>query len=109
MPAVAYDYVGAAAPDSTWTAFTARYDTDLNIAGLDAFKVTSATNGNITYDKVTEAPAGTSLVIRSLVSPALYSTAQAAETITDNIILKSDGTAENNDNTYIFVENFVRN
>ena len=104
MPAVAYDYVGAAAPDSTWTAFTARYDTDLNIAGLDAFKVTSATNGNITYDKVTEAPAGTSLVIRSLVSPALYSTAQAAETITDNIILKSDGTAENNDNTYIFCE-----
>lgn len=102
MPAVAYDYVGAAAPDSTWTAFTARYDTDLNIAGLDAFKVTAATDGNITYAKVTEAPEGANLIIRSRVKPALYTTASAAAAITDNLILVSDGTVENGETVYVF-------
>lgn len=102
MPAVAYGYVDAAVPDSTWRTFTTKYDTDLNIAGLDAFKVTAATKDKITFEKVTEAPAGTNLIIRSLVAPVFYSTDTETSPIADNLIKVSDGTVTNDKTIYAF-------
>ena len=104
MPAVAYGYADATAPDSTWRTFTAKYDTDLNIAGLDALKVTATTDGKITYEKVTEAPTGANLIIRSLVAPVFYSTDTEPSPIADNLIKVSDGTVANGDTIYVFGE-----
>ncbi|MDD7317259.1 MAG: hypothetical protein SOZ80_03690 [Prevotella sp.] len=104
MPAVAYGYADAAVPDSTWRTFTAKYDTDLNIVGLDAFKVTATTNGEITYEKVTEAPKGANLILRSLVAPVFYSTDALVSPITDNLIKVSDGTVTNDETIYVFGE-----
>ena len=99
-PAVDFSYEAGSADADTWYSYVPAYDADLDLVGIDAYKVTADNGDNVTIERVEQAKAGEPLIVRQNgVTPTFY-VASAATKATDNLLKVSDGTVVSDGSYY---------
>ena len=95
-----------------WRSYVPAEDVDLNIGGFDAFKMSDYTSNSVRLEKVSSAPKGTPLLVRSVVYPSIIAT-KAPAMVTNNMLMLSDGSVSGGNNIFAVgekdgVQGFVR-
>ncbi len=98
-PVVQITYQDGTEPAPVWRSYVPKEDVDLNIGGFDAFKMRDYSSNTIMLERVSSAPKGTPLLVRSVVYPSIIAM-DAPTTVANNMLMLSDGTVVGGNNIF---------
>lgn len=96
-------YQDGTEPAPQWCSYVPDEDVDLDIGGFAAYKLTDYSPTNVKLERVTSAPKGTPLLLRSVVYPSIIATTSPAH-VTNNMFMISDGTVMGGNHIFVLGE-----
>ena len=99
---IGIDCEAAYIPSAGYATYTTPNDVDFTGTGITAYKVSAIGASNVTLEEVTEAPAGTPLVLQATAGNYALNTVASATAVTGNKLEVSDGTATTTDANTVY-------
>ena len=99
---IGVDCEAAYLPSAGYATYTTPNDVDFTGTGITAYKVSVIGASNVTLEEVTEAPAGTPLVLQATAGTYALNVVASATAVTGNKLEVSDGTATTTDANTVY-------
>ena len=99
---IGIDCEAAYIPSAGYATYTTPNDVDFTGTGITAYKVSVIGASNVTLEEVTEAPAGTPLVLQATAGNYALKIVASAAAVSGNKLLVSDGTATTTDANTVY-------
>ena len=99
---IGIDCEAAYLPSAGYATYTTPNNVDFTGTGVTAYKVSAIGDGNVTLEEVTEAPAGTPLVLQATAGNYALNVVASAAAVSGNKLLVSDGTATTTDANTVY-------
>ncbi len=99
---IGVDCEAAYLPSAGYATYTTPNDVDFTGTGITAYKVSVIGADNVTLEEVTEAPAGTPLVLQATAGNYALNIVASATAVTGNKLEVSDGTATTTDANTVY-------